>query len=317
MRLSRDISITLAAGALSGVGSLLVVTGVLGVIAAYLAPAPLFAAAFRYGLPGGVLSAVAGTIAGAATAAALAGPEQVLYGLGFAVVTALPVLVIARFALLSRPDGAGGTEWYPAGRLMTVAIALAGALVAGGWLFAAGAEGGLRGEVARTLEPLIELMAADAATANAAVLAESLAGRFVAFAACFWVVQMVLSGMLGRFAADRLLGGSMRPVPPLASFDPPEAVRWVLVAGVALTIATGGDGDFGLFAGVAAVLAAMPYLVLGLGVAHGLARGVRGGGLILAAVYLLALMLYWPILLILVLGFVERWAGLRRRSGAA
>ena len=46
MRLSRDLSITLAAGALSGVGSLLVVTGVLGVIAAYLAPAPLFAAAF-------------------------------------------------------------------------------------------------------------------------------------------------------------------------------------------------------------------------------------------------------------------------------
>ncbi|GGB50542.1 hypothetical protein GCM10011505_34500 [Tistrella bauzanensis] len=317
MRISRDITITLAAGALSGVGSLLVVTGALGVIAAYLAPAPLFAAAFRFGLANGLLSAVAGTIAGALTAAALAGPEQVLYGIGYAVATALPVLVIARFALLSRPDGAGGTEWYPGGRLMTVAITLAAILVAGGWLFTLGAEGGLRGEVARTLEPLIALMAADAATADAAALADGLAGRFVAFAACFWVVQMVLSGLLGRFAAERLLGGAMRPLPSISTFDPPEVVRWVLMAGLALTLVVGGDGDLGLLAGVAAVLASMPYLVLGLGVAHGLARRTRGGGFILAAVYMLALMLRWPILLIVILGFVERWAGLRHRSGAA
>ena len=61
------------------------------------------------------------------------------------------------------------------------------------------------------------------------------------------------------------------------------------------------------------IVLVVPYLFLGLALVHVLVRRWPRPGLALGAIYGAMILLGWPILLVLLLGFVEDWAHLRRR----
>ena len=61
------------------------------------------------------------------------------------------------------------------------------------------------------------------------------------------------------------------------------------------------------------IVFAVPYVFLGLAVIHTLVRRWSHPGWLLAAVYGALVLLGWPIQAVLLLGFVEDWAHLRRR----
>jgi predicted branched-subunit amino acid permease len=61
------------------------------------------------------------------------------------------------------------------------------------------------------------------------------------------------------------------------------------------------------------IVFAVPYVFLGLAVIHTLVRRWSHPSWLLAALYAALVLLGWPILAVLLLGFVEDWAHLRRR----
>lgn len=270
-----------------------------GMVLAYLAPAPLFLA----GLTLGGLAAVAGGAAGAVLAVATAGP---LAALGYLLADAVPVAILVRQALLSRPGADGAVEWYPPGLLAAwlTGIGMAGlavmalVLIAGG----AGLEGAVRGlatEVAAVLEaPQPELFVD--------LVSPLLPGSVAAV----WMLMLTVNGALAQAAA---VSGkrARRPTPDIGALELPfwPAAVGAMAAVAGLTV----GGDAGYFLRNLAVVAAVPFLLQGLGVVHVLSRRTSGGVPMLVVFYALLVVLAWVSVLIALLGLVEQVAGIRRR----
>jgi hypothetical protein len=121
--------------------------------------------------------------------------------------------------------------------------------------------------------------------------------------------MVMVNFMLAQALAVRA-GWARRPTP---EFDRLELPGWLWpgIAVAALLVLAGGIiGDLGWSLLIVLVV---PYLFLGLAVVHVMARRWSRPGLALGAIYGAMILFGWPILLVLLLGFVEDWAHLRRR----
>ena len=122
-------------------------------------------------------------------------------------------------------------------------------------------------------------------------------------------IMVVVNGVLAQALAARL-GWNRRPSPALSELELPGWL-WPGVAVAAVLVLAGGIiGDLGWSLLIVLVV---PYLFLGLALVHVVVRRWSRPGLALAAIYGAMILLGWPILLVLLLGFVEDWAHLRRR----
>lgn len=206
--MSRDQTIALAAGGLSGVLSLTLSTGLMGLVA-YFAPLPLFVIGLGMGLSALIIAAGAACVMSALVAAALFGMGHALYGVGFALLVAVPVYILCHFALLNRTGVDGTVEWYPAGRLTVVAATLAALLFLLAVLLTAGQPGGLQGEIEAQLRAMLLLIAQPGQEDRVDAIAQAWSRQFAAFVACSWVLQMALNGALAQ-AIVRRLGWAQR-----------------------------------------------------------------------------------------------------------
>jgi hypothetical protein len=77
-------------------------------------------------------------------------------------------------------------------------------------------------------------------------------------------------------------------------------------------------GDVAFIGGTVAAILAFPFFLQGLAVVHGLAARASLPGLVLAAFYA-ALVVAGALVgvLVVILGFIEEWAGFRRRFAGA
>ena len=135
------------------------------------------------------------------------------------------------------------------------------------------------------------------------------------FGAVAWIGLIAANGVLAQGALAGF-GWARRPSPSLAVF----AVPWWTLLPLAIAIAAatlGRDlprGEEIAFAGSnLVVILAMPFLFQGLGVLHALAARSSKRTWLLAGVYGAVLIFGWPIPLIVALGVIEQWVGLRRR----
>jgi hypothetical protein len=73
-------------------------------------------------------------------------------------------------------------------------------------------------------------------------------------------------------------------------------------------------GSIGFLGGNAALIAALPFMLVGLAVLHSVTRGWprQGRGLALGFIYLTTILLGWPALLVAGIGVVDHWSPLRR-----
>ena len=297
----------LVAGAVSAVLFLAAAFGSLGgVILAYLAQLPLFAAGLGAGW---VAAAIAGAVA---VALVLVTMPLASAGLFF-ISTAVPVLVLVRQALQSRPLPDGGIEWYPPGRLLAILSGMALALFIAMWLYHAGDKGGLDAASYDFVRGMLGGFEAAGTPEQLDRVARALARYFPAAVLASWQFMVIINGLLAQGVLAKF-GRNKRPGEPFSSLTLPRWPTFVLAACAATAVFPGQLSGLGRNG---AIIMCVPFFFVGLSVIHAVSAGWRGRPFLLAALYLFLLFARWPALIVTGLGVVEQWVKLRPRFAAA
>jgi Predicted membrane protein (DUF2232) len=297
------VGFAVLAGLISSTLFLALSSGMPGmVLLAYFIQLPLLFVGLSLGLAASVIAAgsailVCSLIAGVVAAAL------------FALVQAVPAVMVIRQALLSRQQG-GKVEWYPPGLVLAQLATFAALCITASYLVLLGHPGGLQGVLSDFIgATLAELGGVEAETAPGPEL-----GRwmflFPGLMAASWLVMVVVNGVLAQALAVRL-GLNRRPSPALSELELPG---WLWPAiGVAALLAVLGDDGLGFLGRSLLIVLVVPYMFLGLAVIHAFARRWSHRRLALTVFYGGVMLLGWPLLAILLLGFVEDWAHVRQR----
>lgn len=292
-------------GGLVSVGLYLAVLSGLPImmLLAYFVQLPLLFVGLTVGLTGSVIAAASGVLVSGVVAGVVAGAI-------YAVVQAVPAVFVVRQSLLSRQGEDGQVEWYPPGLLLSQLAVLAAAGIAAAFLAASTEPGGLRGAI----ESLLTTTLSQFGTVQVeTVPPEELAGwmsLIPGLIAASWLIMVTVNGILAQAAAVRM-GWNRRPTPDFDAIELPSWL-WPCLAGAVL-LSLLGSSDLGFFGRAALITLAVPYGFLGLAVLHVLVRLWPYPGLALIVIYGLIVILGWPILIVVLLGFAEDLAGLRRR----
>jgi|HubBroStandDraft_1064217.scaffolds.fasta_scaffold01846_14 hypothetical protein len=302
MMASRALPLAIIGGLAAGLLFAAMLTGSLGgMILFWMAPLPLFAVGLRLGLQPVAVAGLAGTIAVAIGDLSL--------GLVFASMVVLPILVLTSLALV-----------IPRARVASVLVlGLTGLGLAGFALacfFAADQDGGLQGVVTAAVRETAD-QTAEQFPEVPRIPAELLDGIGLWLPGFFAAVCLVIFagngmlalGLLGRF------GGGLVPPPAMASIAVP---RWVGIGFVAAVAAAAAGSDGIEFAGwnLAQILS-VPLLFGGLGVVHALLARHPARAVWLAIFYGVILGPVFTVGLVVILGLIEQWVGLRQRFAGA
>lgn len=314
----RSLILGSLAGGASAVLVLTAASGPLGIMLGYLAPLPLFLAGLTHGLPAVVIAGAVGTLISAL--------NGLLSGGIYLVTFAAPAALVVRQALLARPateasanaEVHGGLEWYPAGQLVVWLVGWALGLFGLALLLTADREGGMPGMLQPLLEQFLAAMPQNETAqqgSDMAAVAKNLAMMMPAVFGFSWLVMMTINGTLAQGLA-RMLKQNRRPTPRYRLLVLPRLLAFALAAAIVAGLVLPGDAGF-IGATVAAILA-FPFFLQGLAVVHGVAAKASVPGLILAAFYA-ALVVAGALVgvLVVILGFIEEWAGFRRRFAGA
>lgn len=301
-----------AAAFLSAALFLAVIGGTLGaVILAYMAPLPLYVLGLAMGFRSAAIAAAVSGLAIALTAAPLA-------GLGFVGAVGLPAAILMQRALLARQDSNGGDlEWYPTGLLTLWWCGLAAvAMVAGAVLLGNGdIQGTVRDLLDQSLAFWLRGIDNPAVSGRQSEMVAMMAPSFPAMVAVSWALMHALNAILAQGLLVRF-GRNLRPSPRLAEVNLPKTALAALVA-----CAIGGmvlPGDIGYLASNLVIIAALPYFIAGLGLAHAAAARTGWSTAWLVALYFgLVTMLTWMAPALVVAGIADQWLGLRARLGGA
>lgn len=307
-------------GSLAGIASAVLVltaaSGPLGIMLGYLAPLPLFLAGLTHGVTAVGIAGVVGTL--------VSGFNGLLAGSVYLATFAAPVALMVRQALLARPateasvgvDVHDGLEWYPVGRLVLWLAGWSLGLFGVALLLTADREGGLPEMLQPLLMQFLSAMQQGAGQgADLEAMAKRLALLMPAVFGVSWLVMMTINGTLAQGMAV-LLKQNRRPTPLYRSFTLSRSLAVALVA--AMVAAAVLPGDVAFIGGTVAAILAFPFFLQGLAVVHGLAAKAALPGLVLAAFYA-ALVVAGALVgvLVVILGFIEEWAGFRRRFAGA
>jgi hypothetical protein len=297
------IALAVLAGLVSSALFLALSTGLPGmVLFAYFVQLPLLLAGLSLGLAASGLAAVAAILVCGLIAGVVAATM-------FTLVQAIPAVMVVRQALLSRQE-AGRLEWYPPGLVLAqlTAFAVLGITVA--FVVLLGHPGGLAGVLAAFLTSALDGLGATEIAVSAGPELERWMFLFPGLMAASWLVMVALNTVLAQALAVRF-GVNRRPTPNLSALELPG---WLWPAiGIAALLALLGDGGLGFLGRALLIVLTIPYVFLGLAVVHAFARRVTHRRLALGLFYGAMMLLGWPILAVLLLGFVEDWAHVRQR----
>jgi hypothetical protein len=291
--MSKASLFALAGGVVSALLYLLLTTGSPGgLVLAYFSQTPLFLVGLGLGLaPAAIACGVAMVGLAAATELATAGL--------FLVLTALPALYIVRQGLLSRRTANGGTEWYPPG------LILGGLTIYGLALLAAVAIwfGGALEEVSLSYLTRLAQLSGGTLGPQAQALARYIPGAVLVSGLLMTVVNAALAqGALVR------MGHARRPSPAWRTAAVPLWLAPVLALAAVTAFA---PDEIGTIGANAAVIAALPFMLVGLAVLHTVSQRWPARGLALGLVYATTVILGWPAIVVAALGIVDQWLPLR------
>lgn len=302
MPASRALPLAIIGGLVAGLLFCAILTESFGgEILCWMSPLPLFAVGFRLGLRPVGIAALAGTLA-------VTSGEPGL-GVGFAVFVALPVVALAWPALTIRDGRLSGALV-----LGLTGIGLAGFLLA--VLLASGADGGLQGLVTDKIKE-----AADTAVAEIPGLPalppktlDQLGFLLTGSAIGVWLGLIAGNGILAQ-AVLRRFGGGMVATPAMASIGLPRVVSVAFAVSIAAAFA--GSGEIAFLGSNIAEILLVPLLFGGLAVIHALLAHHPARQFWLTVFYAVILGFGLTIAVIVILGVIEEWAGLRRRFAVA
>jgi len=309
--------IALLAGAASAglyvYGLTLTITGVFLLL---LAPLPLWLAGLGWGSTAAGLAGVVGAIA----VLLLSDP---MIGTMYAVMLAIPTAILAHLAV-ARHKEPGSEKWFPANALISalVVVGLIQALIAA--LALAATDAGLVGTVRGNLVTVFGAYVTEDSGAGSGAVIDQWDSLVLGALIALTMMAQAGTGAL----AQGLLAAANKALRPSPSFWALRVGDWTRVLIVPLLIAVvvldatgmaadGGSGGFFQFLGMAFVLVlGVGFLLQGLAVMHALTRGMRIQPLVLAGVYLVALV-FQPFgsALFALIGFFDRWGNFRERFG--
>jgi hypothetical protein len=282
--------------------------GIGGFILCWMAPLPLFLVGLRLGPRAVAIGGLTGTIVLAVVDPAL--------GLSFALLIALPVIGLAALAVIAPRDRV-------AGALVTVLalMGLAGFGIAYG-AAAADQDGGLRAASIETVRDALQA-AKDAFDAMAPgvvelpdqtdAVIERAGEQLPGMVAAIWMVVLAGNGILAEGALAGF-GGGLMPAPSMAGITVPRSTSVVL--GVSLAAALLAKGEIAFIGTSLAEIVSVPLVFGGLGVVHAALARRKARTMLLTVFYALILGLGFTIILVVILGVIEQWVGLRRRFAA-
>jgi hypothetical protein len=306
--------VALGAGASSALLFASMLSGSFAAVALfYLAPLPILIAAMGWSHWAGL------------TAALIAATGLLTLGLypaiAFLISAGLPAWWLGYLALLARPAGpAGELEWYPVGRLVLWAAALAALMV----LIALGQFGseltGIHDTLHRAFERMLRarmrIPAGEALTIPGVSDPDWLIETMVAVLPPAATVVAAVTQIFNLWLAARIVrtsGRLTRPWPDLAAMRFPPATAIALAAAVGASFL---PGVVGFAAALPAASLLLAYAVLGFAVMHGLTRHLPSRPIVLGGVYAAVAILGWPVLLMTLLGLLDSAFDLRARVSA-
>ena len=300
----KDLGVGIGAGLVSALlFAVLLKATILAIVLYLLAPLPILIVGLGW-------SHRAALVAVAAGALALALVVAPFLGIGFAVYLALPAWWLAYLTMLGRPDGQGGLEWYPTGRLLAWIAGTAALAFVAIAVIAAPNYATFHGQLAGMARKIVQVQTgparapasrpgtsgandpappADAAPAPAEIqndVAEALATVAPALAAQGLAILLAFY----LWAAGRIVqisGRLTRPWPDIPATAMPRGALGVLAAAAALALAPGYVGVLGV-ALTGALTAA--FALQGLAAFHDRSRGRPGRGALLIGLYVVLLL---------------------------
>jgi hypothetical protein len=306
--MSRDLLIAVGGGLLCALFYLSFMTGSPGAFfMAYFLQFPLFLVGLSLGwLPAAIACVVAAVVVAFGANPAAAGM--------FSLVSAVPVLIISRQALLAQPGTQPGTRlWYPPGLLFGWLTGYGLLLFGLAVVLYSGVEGGLEGAARAFLEAKFETLGMDTGTPEIGRMIGLVVPYFPALVAASWFPMVVVNAVLAQGALTQFKR-NRRPSPKFTTLDLPG---WMTTALAVALLASFIPGRIGMIGQNAAIILTLPFFFLGLAVIHSLSHRIGPRGLFLGLVYVFLVLSGWLAIFIAGLGIIEQWALLRRRFAAA
>jgi hypothetical protein len=228
----------------------------------------------------------------------------------------VPAYLIAYVAMLGRHAPDGAIEWYPAGKLVLWTAGIAAASTALTIPVFGSDLDSYRATVKQIFERVMRLQLGTPAgeplklpnggDANAALdlLAIVMPPMAAAIAMLTSLFNLWLAGRIAR-----LSGRLARTWPDLSAMSFPAMAPVVLLAAIALSFLA---SIVGVAAGMLAACLLLAYAILGFAVIHRLTRALSARGVILGAVWLVVLVLGWPVIVLALIGLADGLLDLRK-----
>jgi len=270
----------------------------------FLAPLPSYLA----GLGWGVVAATVAAASSALVTALLLGAKT---GAVFFLSQGIPLILLCRLVLMNRivpasgPDAATAApivEWYPIGRVLALAAALAGALSVASMLLLGADLDELRTMMRKLVDEIITrelpgLGSGELSEGDKDTLATVLLHALPAGSAVLW---------LGGFALNLYLAGKVtlysgrlaRPWPDLGLVHFPSGFGWAFAAMLGLSLVPGIAGI--MASGIAGAIF-FAYTLTGLAIVHYLTRGMAVRPMILWGIYVVLIVLNTSALIVIAL----------------
>ena len=228
----------------------------------------------------------------------------------FLLTAALPVLVLTNRALLNRTRPDGVVEWYPPGYLVAILNGMALAALTAAALVFWGQEGGMVGAGRELLAEMMRGPVVGGLSEQAVTAAQDRLAWFLpALVLSSWQIMVMVNGMLAQGVLSRF-SLNIRPGAPFRELWLPQWLSIALAAALVASFVPGRIGDLG---GNAAIVAALPFVFLGLSVIHALSVRWPARTFVLICIYLALFVAGWPAVIVAAIGFLETWLSLRQR----
>jgi hypothetical protein len=289
----------------------------LSILLFYLAPLPIMIAGLGWSHWAALTAALTGGLA-------LALVFGSMFFFAFLAGAGLPAWWLTYLAMLARPagaatngSGAASLEWYPPGRLVVWAAALATLSVTVAILNFGTDADTFRRAFHDMLAMMLRLATNTPKDAPLVISGVSDVERFIngyvavlppAAAVLTTVIHLLnlwLSGRIVKFS-----GRLTRPWPKLSTIAFPRPLAAALVIAVGLSFS---DSLVGIVAGVLSSSLLMAYGVLGFAVLHAITQGISNRAFVLGSVYAAVIVIGLPVLALSLLGLIETIFDVRAR----
>lgn len=306
--MSRNHLIAIGGGLVCALFGLSVISGSAAAnILFFSSQLPLFLVGLSLGLSSAAIACIvaAGTIAVGTNL-----PAATL----FAALIGVPVLIVIRQSLMSRPGTkAGSVEWYPPGRLLGLLTGYGLAMLAVASLAILASDGGLESSVRDHLQA----RQGDVSVAGMALRLELLISFVIIYFPALVVTALLLMAIVNTVLAQTILVHFNRNRRPSPRYGELELPRWLTIGLAVVLAASLLPGQAGLSARNAAIIIGLPFFFVGLAVIHTVAQRFAARKMLLLAVYVILILFGWPVVVVAGLGIVEQWALIRLRLAAA